>query len=392
MVVERKNLNQSLLISKYQRDFEREPRSRVFAPLAEAYRKSGMVDKALDVLKVGMRYNPDYVLGYLGLALCYIDINQFNLAYTTLRPLINGNRDNIRLLRVFAELCEKLENIDEALETYKYLLFVNPRDAETAAKVKNYESKTATTLRTSFVEKEDTVDKDLFKVDELDSYDGWTQVNLESQEIPKTLPKEEKIQVEDLEDWKVQNISEEVQEPISLKAVEVIPEEDSSEREFVVAESDDEEDEIEESPAQKYDSPIITHTLVDLYCQQGHIQKAIEILDKILELNPNDQATLSKKEEVYSLWKATRFEAEEVIEAPQVFEEEQVEDEEIEGDGHDRLSQLLDKKLKHAPIEDEIEPEVAELTTNKSSEIESKLLQFLNEIYKRRDEIHSAKS
>ena len=32
------------------------------------------------------------------------------------------------------------------------------------------------------------------------------------------------------------------------------------------------------------EAPIITHTLVDLYCKQGHIDKAKEILENILEL------------------------------------------------------------------------------------------------------------
>ena len=47
--------------------------------------------------------------------------------------------------------------------------------------------------------------------------------------------------------------------------------------------------------------PIITHTLVDLYCKQGHYQKAIEILESILELHPKDRATKKKLKELKSL-------------------------------------------------------------------------------------------
>ena len=44
------------------------------------------------------------------------------------------------------------------------------------------------------------------------------------------------------------------------------------------------------------EKPIITHTLVDLYCEQGHLDKAIEILENILDIHPNDRPTKIKLE------------------------------------------------------------------------------------------------
>jgi tetratricopeptide (TPR) repeat protein len=125
----------SPLFLKYQSEYEKNPRSRVFAPLAETYRKLGMTDKAMEILAQGIRFHPTYVMGYLGLAFCYFDIKQYNLSYSTLRPLVESNRDNIRLQKLFADICLQLNHKEEALETYKYLLFINPRDKEIAAQV-----------------------------------------------------------------------------------------------------------------------------------------------------------------------------------------------------------------------------------------------------------------
>lgn len=48
-------------------------------------------------------------------------------------------------------------------------------------------------------------------------------------------------------------------------------------------------------------APLVTHTLVDLYCGQGHIEKALEVLEKILLFNPNDQKTIKKIKEIKAL-------------------------------------------------------------------------------------------
>jgi tetratricopeptide (TPR) repeat protein len=128
-----------LLFEKYNKMYEANPLSTVFAPLAECFRKMGRKDKALSILRAGIKNHPDYLLGYLGLAQCYFDLEQFNLAYNTLRPLIEKNRENIRLQRLFAKICEKTNHEVEALESYKYLLFLNPKDSDAAFNVRNLE-------------------------------------------------------------------------------------------------------------------------------------------------------------------------------------------------------------------------------------------------------------
>ena len=133
----------SPLFLKYQKMYERNPRSRCFAPLAEIYRKMGMADKAVVILRDGISYHPTYLMGHLGLASCYADLGQYQLAYATLRPIVAQNRDNIRLQRLFARICQELGYGREAVETYKFLLFVNPKDQESSEALAHLENATS---------------------------------------------------------------------------------------------------------------------------------------------------------------------------------------------------------------------------------------------------------
>jgi tetratricopeptide (TPR) repeat protein len=131
--------NNSALLAKYFAMYKKNPKSKVFAPLAESFRKLGMLDEALKVLREGIRYHPNYALGYIVLAHCYFDQQKFDLTYNTLRPIIGQNADNISLQKIFAQACVELGHLEEALDTYKYLLFLNPRDRFFAQQVKKLE-------------------------------------------------------------------------------------------------------------------------------------------------------------------------------------------------------------------------------------------------------------
>jgi tetratricopeptide (TPR) repeat protein len=312
----------SPLFLKYQSDFEKNPRSRVFAPLAEAYRKVGMTDKAMEVLSQGIRFNPNYVMGFLGLAFCYFDLSQFNLAYSTLRPLVNNNRDNLRLQRLFADTCIQLGKKDEALDTLKYLLFINPRDKEVASLVLNVEREVEEGYRHEhkpiIIPEENLTDHSenrnvqLFNVEKLNSnpkidFDDWLPIDLG----PKESSSNQNNSI--LDNWNMKNISEENidhkknEDELTLKPDITLDYQDNKEAQEILKIVESESipvEKVEVSTPKKTrsgDVPFVTHTLVDLYCGQGHIEKALEILEKILILNPNDQKTIDKIAELKHL-------------------------------------------------------------------------------------------
>lgn len=321
----------SPLFLRYQADFEKNPKSRVFAPLAEMYRKIGMTDKAMEILAHGIKYHQNYLMGHLGLAFCYYDIKQYRLAYNTLSPLVSDNRDNIRLQKLFIDTCLALDLSKEALDTCKYLLFLNPKDKEVAEIVTRLESELERSYRHEhrpiFIPTEEfhsENDKEAQRLESFD-FDDWQTVDLVKEEDLKT------IEENKFDQWNVQKLDGpikqvetklETQPVIAVQQTVVVQKEERKETEQEIEEEisfsvnltnenkhhpisvsmDDEapvEDQRQKKMAQEL--PMITHTLVDLYCGQGHFEKAIEVLDKILELNPNEERTIKKKNEILAL-------------------------------------------------------------------------------------------
>ena len=293
--------NQSALLAKYYNMYKKDPRSRVFAPLAESFRKLGMLDDAFKILKEGIRHHPNYALGYIVLAHCYYDQEKFELTYNTLRPIIAQNADNISLQKIFAQACIHLGHLEEALDTYKYLLFMNPKDKFFADQVKRLEDDLMVghkKLSLDQLIKAPDMIVPPTKSEALD--DDWVQVdfNRPSVEEKKILPAELPEEGEDSA-WVMKKPGLE-EHPI-LKE-EKIPER-SLDDDFYADEFEEEYGDIEEVNASSIqsDTPIVSHTLIDLYCAQHYYDKAIELLEKILELNPGDVASKEKLKSVQAL-------------------------------------------------------------------------------------------
>tara|TARA_R110000868_G_scaffold97619_14_gene268645 strand:+ start:2627 stop:3571 length:945 start_codon:yes stop_codon:yes gene_type:complete len=282
------------LVKKFEDALAKDPTSRVFAQLGEVYRKMAMVDKAMHVYKEGIKRHPSYALGYLGLAFCYFDLDQFQLAYATLKPLVESNRDNIRLQRLFANCCEKLNYKQEALATWKYLLFINPKDPESIAKVTALE---ATNLDSeSHIIESQSFEIEQLKATPIDDVDDWVRVDLEKSEKGVTSKAENKIEADSIRMIKLDEV--------------VSPEE------------------------VKEESPLMSLTLVDLYIAQGHVEKAQDVLERMLELNPSDERVKTRLSEL-----------EQVIEVET--------DEQTEEDAHSRLLKMVEEKQNILVEEDE---------------------------------------
>jgi tetratricopeptide (TPR) repeat protein len=246
----------SPLLLKYLKLYEKDSKSRVFAPLAEHYRRIGMIEEAIKILHKGISYNPTYINGYVGLASCYFDQGKYSESYNTLRPLVEDNRDNIRLLKLFVRTCIEAGNDEEALDTAKYLLFINPKDSEMAIMVAHIENHSSGQI--ILPRNELGIEGLENNIDELP--DAWVQVDLfkGGKRIIRT--KEPK----------------EIQElPIEIEKVSstILPD---------ISELDN--------------NPVVTHTLIDLYITQGYKEKAKRNLEELLDKNPHDIRAIKKLE------------------------------------------------------------------------------------------------
>lgn len=432
----------SPLFLKYQADFEKNSRSRVFAPLAEAYRKLGMTDKAMEILSQGIRFHPSYVMGYLGLAFCYFDLKQFNLAYSTLRPLIETSRDNLRLQKLFSDICLELGKKDEALETFKYLLFINPRDKDVAESVSRLEREVEERYRTQhkpiiipereltgeYSSTDSRNESSLFNLNKLDQseksdsndFDDWMTIDLSHESTTENKTAIQETSKTDstttsFDHWNVKKVDQtfeahnEYESEFKGDNKDVFKEEQVEGREekreysfnYISAPEKTEATKeilLDLNSEKEDETPLVTHTLVDLYCGQGHIEKALEVLEKILLLNPNDQKTILKIKEIQALVQPLeQYDEARSLSVPTKNDEEVVQaatkppatehsthlvelnelEDVSEEDGRRHLMSLIDEKL--GPIE--IEEETSRV--EKVRELEEKLSLFLRKIQKR---------
>ncbi len=283
--------SESVLLEKYERLYRENPKSKVFVPLAEAMRKLGRVDEAISLLKKGIRKHPSFLSAYVGLASCFQDKENFELVYSTLLAHVQQNRDNLRLQKLFAEACYQLGNDDDALATFKGILFINPLDREVSARISEIENRRDYAISDGGVPEA----RDIFSETDLDD---WAIVSHQDGEGTQDdlfleLEKESENVFDfgsEIDEWQAIGVESSPARPNPKKLA-----------------------------SSSTTPPVMTHTLVDLYCAQGHVDKAVDILEKILELHPGDERSRERLEE---LRVQKTQEEKEYFYSPEVLEED----------------------------------------------------------------------
>ena len=137
--MEKRSGSFSPLIFDYLKKYQEDPRSRVFAPLAEAYRKAGMLNEAVEIAKEGLRVHPQFIGGRVALARALFDQKNYDDVLDELSNVVREVPDNIVAQRLFAESALILGRITEALGAYKMLMYFNPADHEAERMVRELE-------------------------------------------------------------------------------------------------------------------------------------------------------------------------------------------------------------------------------------------------------------
>jgi len=126
-------------INEYLKIYQDNPRSRVFAPLAEAYRKNGLIDDAIEICKEGLSYHPNFTSGLVALSRSYFEKKEYTLAITELEKAIANTPDNYLAQKLLAESYFNIKDYQNALKTYKVLFFLDPKNYEYSKKISDLE-------------------------------------------------------------------------------------------------------------------------------------------------------------------------------------------------------------------------------------------------------------
>ncbi|MBF0311789.1 MAG: tetratricopeptide repeat protein [Oligoflexia bacterium] len=305
----------SPLLIKYLNEYQKNPHSIVFAPLAENYRKLGLVNEALKILKKGIKFHPSYLTGHLSLAFCYFDLQKFESAYEVLKPFVKKNIENQMLQKLFAEVCRKLGHNQEALQAYQNVLFINSRDqtsinaVEELTEILDEQGSDDNTDEINPIPSVAPLPLSVRVAEQIKQWDnsGWSYAQLGSVVLAPAGIKEDTLSSvgmgasTEMSAWN-KLATFENSAPASASPFPPSPSELSSEPPPGDSFGILQEAESREGGGQKKND-LLTFTLADLYCSQGHYDKAAEVLDKLYILNPQSERIKNKIQEL----KATIF-------------------------------------------------------------------------------------
>lgn len=130
-------------IEKYLEMYRREPRSKVFAPLAEAYRKNGQLEHALNIATKGVKIHPDFASGRVTLGRIFMAQKLWEKAAQELKLACDLNPEILLAHKLLGECFIEMHQPQMALQAFKMTLYLDPIDEKAKAMVKKLESLSA---------------------------------------------------------------------------------------------------------------------------------------------------------------------------------------------------------------------------------------------------------
>lgn len=149
----------SSFVERYQLIYEKDPHSKIFAPLAEAYRRMGLLEEAIDLAERGVKLHPHFASGRVALGKCYAQKEQFQDAVEQLKVAVDLSPENILAHHLLGNCYSKLKKHAEALDSFKMVLFLNPHDDKIAKQVAKLEKKIFADSQLSWGDEEFSMEK-----------------------------------------------------------------------------------------------------------------------------------------------------------------------------------------------------------------------------------------
>jgi tetratricopeptide (TPR) repeat protein len=130
-------------VERYQLLYEQDPKSQIFAPLAESYRKMGLLKEGLEVAESGVQIHPNFAGGRVALGRLLQAFDRLKEAEQEYRKATELAPENMLAHQLLAEVLLRLKKPKDALHAYKILLFLNPDSEKAQRAVKKLEALTA---------------------------------------------------------------------------------------------------------------------------------------------------------------------------------------------------------------------------------------------------------
>jgi len=127
-------------IEKLRERLQKDPNSKIYIPLAEEYRKIGMLDEAIEVLQGSIEKQPGYMSARVLLGKIYIEKDQQDEARIEFEQVIKAIPDNLYAHKKLAEIYRDAGNKELAMKMLRTLLKLNPIDEEALNSLRELEA------------------------------------------------------------------------------------------------------------------------------------------------------------------------------------------------------------------------------------------------------------
>ena len=340
-------------IDKLEARWRENPKGRNFAPLADAYRKAGLIDNAIMLLENGLQLHPDYVSAHIVYARCLIDKKDDTKAQETFRKVLALDGENIIALRVLAEIAERQGKFDEEVEWLSRLLAADPMNgdaAEALAKAKGKAAAAPTAATTPMEKPEFTVEHSSPPTSDatvptrasvqvnpdVETFDAGVTFNPAAHEAAKAdgleVQEDTELSPQDIEQVEVEGLARTQYEGSGMFKLDDLASTDSGPPPVDLDESmpqvdlplimpDDEaqspppapppprpsipaavalsdDDGAADTAALSQAEPVLTETMAELYLKQGHQQDALRVYQALLAQQPRDARLRAKVEQL----------------------------------------------------------------------------------------------
>ena len=122
----------SALIDDLLKQFAENPR-RVFARLANEYRKAGELDAAIQICRSFVPQQPTYISGYIVLGQALYESGKLDEARSTFETALGLDPENLIALRQLGDIAHARGDLAGARSWYQRLLEVDPQNAPAIA-------------------------------------------------------------------------------------------------------------------------------------------------------------------------------------------------------------------------------------------------------------------
>jgi len=323
-------------IEKLKEKVKKDPNSKLFVPLAEEYRKTGMLDEAISVLMTGITSQPGYTSARVSLGKIYLEKKMAPAAKEEFEKVISAIPDNLLAHKKLAEIYRDSGEKERAIGEYRVVLKLNPLDDDA---VSNLETLQRGHMQEESITATESAPEEFAEQGNAAPYDA-VEETLRAVEEVEVLSAEEPLQSphgDEVEEFKGSiALQSEGGEGTQIEGVfgeEVISDEDMEDAEkevmsyaatfgeqdiaqplsFFEAFKEEKAPVAEEGLPEKEDKGAYSPNDAEQFISKGDYMKAMSIYKEILSANPQNKYVMQKVAELRMLLKILGKDKEAII-------------------------------------------------------------------------------